>query len=118
MAGAVKAFNPDLVGFTATTCTYPRAVQLMKIIRPMGFRTIIGGVHVSTLPEKALDDGFDMVVAGEGERMLLEIIRKGHTTGIFRVPREMIFKKRRNSFAGSVADQHGILLHGQRAVSP
>ena len=88
----IKDFKPDLVGFTATTCPYPRAVQLMKTIKLMGYRTIIGGVHASTLPEKAKEDGFDMVVVGEGEKMLLDIIRKQEKEGIFRVSREAILK--------------------------
>ncbi|MDP3731605.1 MAG: cobalamin-dependent protein, partial [Candidatus Omnitrophota bacterium] len=92
VAGEIQDFHPDLVGFTATTCTYPKAVELLKIIKPLGYRTVIGGVHASTLPEEALADGFDMVVVGEGERMLLEIITRGEKKGIFRASKEMILK--------------------------
>lgn len=67
----LKYFNPDLVGFTATTCTYPRAVALLRTLQPVGYKTVISGVHASTMPEKAIEDGFDMVVVGEGEKFFL-----------------------------------------------
>ena len=88
----ITSWKPDLVGFTAITCTYPRAVELMRKIKPLGYKTVIGGVHASSLPEDALKDGFDMVVVGEGEQMLLEIITHGHTRGIFQTSREKILK--------------------------
>ncbi|MBP7088155.1 MAG: B12-binding domain-containing radical SAM protein [Candidatus Omnitrophica bacterium] len=88
----VKSFKPDLVGFTALTCAYPRAVQLMKEIKSFGYRTIIGGPHVTPLPEDALRDGFDMVVVGEGEKILLEIISKGYKKGVYKVSKEKILK--------------------------
>ena len=87
---AVEAFKPELVGFTATTCSYSRAVQLLKQIKPLGYLTVIGGVHASTLPEKVLADGFDMVVVGEGEKMLLDIMVRGEQSGIFRTSRQQI----------------------------
>jgi anaerobic magnesium-protoporphyrin IX monomethyl ester cyclase len=89
----LKDFNPDLVGFTATTCTYPRAVEMLRgIIKPAGYKTIIGGVHASTMPEKAIEDGFDMVVVGEGEKTTLDLIKQGKTSGIFKTTAENILK--------------------------
>ncbi|MEW6074792.1 MAG: radical SAM protein [Candidatus Omnitrophota bacterium] len=89
---AIESFKPDLVGFTATTCAYPRALQLLKTVKSMGYLTIIGGVHASTLPEKAIEDGFDMVLVGEGEKTLLSIITKGEKKGIFKATRQDILK--------------------------
>lgn len=88
----IKEFSPDLVGFTSTTCSYPRAVQLMKKIKNFGYMTIIGGVHASALPESALNDGFNMVVVGEGEKMLLKIISEEKKEGIFRAQKDDILK--------------------------
>ena len=88
----ISAFKPDLVGFTAMTCTYPRAVEILKKIKPNGYKTVIGGVHASALPEQVLQDGFDMVVVGEGEKILLEIITDGRQKGIFRATSEQCLK--------------------------
>lgn len=90
--GELRSFRPDLVGFTATTCTYPKAVELLRAIKPKGYRTIIGGVHASTMAEKAIEDGFDIVVVGEGEKTVLDIIRQNKDRGIFRTPAENILK--------------------------
>ncbi|MFA6320695.1 MAG: radical SAM protein [Candidatus Omnitrophota bacterium] len=88
----VKIFNPDLVCFTAVTYTYPRVVRLLRMIKPMGYKTVIGGSHASTTPEQSLSHGFDMVVVGEGERVLLEIITKGYSKGVFRADSASILK--------------------------
>lgn len=71
-------------GVTANTCTYPRAVAVLrhiKSIRP-DLITIAGGVHPTTMPEKALQDGFDLVVAGEGEKALVQILKENLREGI------------------------------------
>ncbi|MEW6074793.1 MAG: radical SAM protein [Candidatus Omnitrophota bacterium] len=87
-----KEFSPDLVGFTSTTCSYPRAAQLMKTIKNLGYTTIIGGVHASALPESVLNEGFDMVVVGEGEKTLLKIVSEERQKGIFRTEKADILK--------------------------
>jgi len=89
----VQAFEPNLVGFTATTYAYPRAVVLANQVKQKGYRTVIGGVHASALPGLAYQDGFDMVVVGEGEKMLLEIVEKEYRKGIFKPSSDMILKE-------------------------
>ncbi|MBP7088154.1 MAG: B12-binding domain-containing radical SAM protein [Candidatus Omnitrophica bacterium] len=88
----LKSFQPDLVGFTSVSCIYPKTLQLLKEVKSLGYRTIIGGSHASTLSEKTLEDGFDMVVVGEGEKILLEIISKGYKKGLFKAAKEDILK--------------------------
>jgi anaerobic magnesium-protoporphyrin IX monomethyl ester cyclase len=62
--------NPiDLFAITATSAQYDAAVRLKRMIN-FHFPKIpvaIGGSHVSTLPQMAVDDGFDMVVVGEAD---------------------------------------------------
>jgi anaerobic magnesium-protoporphyrin IX monomethyl ester cyclase len=76
--------NIKYVGITSNTCTYPRAVQLTEIIREINpkVRIIAGGVHPTTRPEQAVKDGFDIVVSGEGELALLDILTKDVSEGI------------------------------------
>ncbi len=70
------AETSDLMGFTAMTVTYNRALESLKKAKKAnpGLLTIVGGPHVTYLPEQALDDGFDGVVRGEGEKTLDELI--------------------------------------------
>lgn len=75
----VKALNPQVIGLTAFTNEIkPAAYQAAKIKEwNKEVITIIGGVHVTALPEKTLQEFpyFDLGVVGEGEQTLLEICR-------------------------------------------
>ena len=86
----IDSFSPDFVGFTCTTCSYPRAVELLRRVKSKGYKSIIGGVHVSAVPEDALRDGFDTVVVGEGEKILLEMAQNGQKYGILRTQKEKL----------------------------
>jgi len=67
--------KPDLVGITATTPLAYNAYKIADFCRSKGFFTVIGGMHVSAVPEEARAHA-DCVVIGEGENALLEIVHK------------------------------------------
>lgn len=56
----------DLVAITTYTCNAPRAYEVSEIYRRKGIKTVIGGVHVSMLPDEAAQY-VDTVVTGEAE---------------------------------------------------
>jgi radical SAM superfamily enzyme YgiQ (UPF0313 family) len=56
----------DIVGITAFTSTVNRAYEIAQIYRKKGIPTVMGGIHVSMLPEEALNY-CDAVVIGEAE---------------------------------------------------
>lgn len=56
----------DIVGITAFTGSVFRAYQIAEIYRSRGIPTIMGGIHVSMMPDEALRF-CDTVVIGEGE---------------------------------------------------
>lgn len=72
------AIEADIVGFYSNTPQFPHAKKLSKEIKNINAVKdalyIIGGPHVSGNPEDALQD-FDIIVVGEGERILLDIVR-------------------------------------------
>ena len=73
----ILAFDPQIVGFSATTSSFPDAVgiaQKIKDAKP-GTVTVCGGVHASALREKLLASypAFDYLVAGEGEETMGEL---------------------------------------------
>ncbi len=70
----LKEFQPDIVGITATTPVAPRAYQIAKITRELGILTVMGGKHASALPQEAARN-VDVVVVGEGEKAMLDIVR-------------------------------------------
>jgi len=59
----------DLVGFSATSPIYHKAVIAAKAIREAqpGVTTIVGGDHINILGKNVLFDEFDFAVFGEGE---------------------------------------------------
>lgn len=72
------AFLPqaDIVGITATTPLIKSAWKIAQKAKKMGAQTIIGGPHVSALPEEsAVLPQVDFVCCGEGEETMLELCR-------------------------------------------
>lgn len=65
--------SADLVGFSTTTSTSPAAYEMASRLRKLGIPTVIGGSHVSFLPDEALDH-CDYVVRGEGQVTILELV--------------------------------------------
>ena len=57
----------DLVGLTAITGTAPRAYELSKRFRDRGMTTVIGGPHVTLIPEDAQPHA-DAIVVGYAEQ--------------------------------------------------
>jgi len=70
----LDSFNPDMIGFTSMTVEYGKVIEFAKkIIEKHNVPFIIGGVHISTLPE-SFDRVFDVGIIGEGEKGLAEIV--------------------------------------------
>jgi radical SAM superfamily enzyme YgiQ (UPF0313 family) len=58
--------DADIVGITAFTSSVRRGYQIAQIYREKGILTVMGGIHVSMMPEEALCY-CDVVVIGEAE---------------------------------------------------
>ncbi len=76
IAGKVVEFAPQVVGIGAYTADYCVAEELAKEIKSRGnYTIIIGGRHVSALPEETMQAGcFDFGVIGEGEKTTVELV--------------------------------------------
>lgn len=75
----IKKFNPQIVGITAVTVSYNRAVETAMQIKEFDKDIIIllGGPHVSSIPRRVFEeqDCFDIGVVGEGENTAKELVR-------------------------------------------
>jgi radical SAM superfamily enzyme YgiQ (UPF0313 family) len=88
----VSVFQPDVIGISILTATFRNSIVLLKILRSLSKKEcvfIAGGVHASIFPEDMLNNGFDLVIRGEGEKtfynVILSIIEKrdyGNICGI------------------------------------
>ena len=65
--------DADLVGFTALTATVNRSYEIAGIYRKKKVPTVIGGIHVSMLPEEA-GKFVDTIVIGEAESVWEKVI--------------------------------------------
>lgn len=63
----------DLVGISTITSTAPRAYAIAKKVRDLNIPVILGGPHVTFLPEEGLEYA-DFVIRGEAEHALMVFV--------------------------------------------
>ena len=73
---ALQEMRPaDAVGFYGgLSCTIPRLTAVATLYKRVGAFTVGGGQHLDALPEESLRDGLDVVVNGEGELTVRELL--------------------------------------------
>lgn len=70
----IKEFNPDIIGYTSTSPTYPIAKAISQKLRRDDNLQIIGGPYATVVSQETLRD-FDIAIIGEGEETLKELIQ-------------------------------------------
>lgn len=71
----------DLVAISSYSAQIGEAYQLARMFRDKGISVVMGGTHVSALPEEALQY-CDSVVIGEGEPVWLELLADCQSSGL------------------------------------
>jgi anaerobic magnesium-protoporphyrin IX monomethyl ester cyclase len=72
----VKKLDPEIVGITCSSASYPRVVETAKAVKQVlpSCKVVVGGWHPSYMPETVLQHPeIDYVVMGEGERAMTEL---------------------------------------------
>lgn len=79
-ARRIVALQPDYVGLSCTTISVTNGSRVAKAVKAAlpGCTTIIGGSHVSAIPERTLSEfaAFDFGIVGEGEHSLFDLLAK------------------------------------------
>ena len=73
----LNRFNPDVVGISSHTETYPNALAIARQVkeRDTAIPIMVGGPHVSIVRLDALaEPDLDYIVVGEGERAAVELV--------------------------------------------
>ncbi len=74
----LEEYQPDIVGVTSVTMNYPVASEILKHCKKVNkdIITVIGGPHVTFSAVETLNEApwIDVVVKGEGEQTMLDII--------------------------------------------
>jgi len=77
-AEKIAQSSADIVGITSTTTVMPVVYMLIKSVKELapGKMLVVGGPHVTFVPEQTLKESpsLDMVVRGEGEETLVELV--------------------------------------------
>lgn len=108
----ILAFSPTHVGFTAFTneikpCGY--IASKIKKVSP-SVKTIVGGAHVSAIPEATLREflGFDIVAIGDGEETLLDIVSNKEYSTINGITYRIGDAIKRNTVRERILDQDNL----------
>jgi radical SAM superfamily enzyme YgiQ (UPF0313 family) len=76
----IAALAPDYLGLSATTISVHNAARIAERVKGLvpGVVTILGGAHVSAIPERTLEafPGIDFGVVGEGEHSLFDLLER------------------------------------------
>ncbi|HUU49999.1 MAG TPA: radical SAM protein [Nitrospinota bacterium] len=87
-----EILKADLVGISTITTTAPRAHNIAKRVKKAGIPVVMGGTHVTFLPDEALNYA-DYVVRGEGEETLVELVDYLEKGGDLRKIKGLSFKE-------------------------
>src|SRR5690348_4441617 len=65
---------PSVLGVYANLMTRPNVVEILRVAKDAGWKTIAGGPEPSAYIEEYLEAGADVIVIGEGEVTLQELV--------------------------------------------
>lgn len=82
LAATVKKFKPDIAFITSVTQNYEIAKTYAESLKKIGIPVIIGGIHVSTLPQ-TLTSHMDIACIGEGEKTIVDLLSLFRKNGRF-----------------------------------
>jgi len=83
LKGIINRFSPGIIGLSAVTPIAEQAYRIIDSLKPhfKDIPFIIGGPHVTALPEEGLRHA-DIVVRGEAEQTLSSLLRCFHQRGL------------------------------------
>lgn len=88
-----QVYGSDLVGISSTTSTITRSYEISDRIRNKGIPVVIGGPHVTFLPEEALEH-CDFVARGEcGDKLMQELTKTLTGKGTFEAIGGLSYKR-------------------------
>ncbi len=98
LGAKIAAFEPDVVGITSVTATINSALaaaHVSKETRPNA-KVVLGGPHATFAYEQILSEyqDVDIVVRGEGEQTLTELVNQLATSGDLKAVSGIVFKNK------------------------
>jgi magnesium-protoporphyrin IX monomethyl ester (oxidative) cyclase len=82
----ITLYSPDLVGISLSATEHNEALRLAKIAKKNGVTTVVGGYHPTSVPDLMLSyPQIDMVIRGEGEFTMRELVERGSPENVLGV---------------------------------
>ena len=82
----LRRLKPDLVGISMCATEHSEGLDIARQAKRLGMTTMVGNYHPTGLAHFfASHPDIDIVVRGEGEETLLELINTGHARGVLGV---------------------------------
>ncbi|MCL5877319.1 MAG: B12-binding domain-containing radical SAM protein [Candidatus Bathyarchaeota archaeon] len=76
-------YSPDLVGISLSATEHNQTLRLAKAAKNYGATTVVGGYHPTSVPDLMLSyPQIDVVVRGEGEQTMRELVEQGTPQGV------------------------------------
>ncbi len=80
---SLTTFDPDLVAITMSATEHGEGLRLAQLAKDRGAVTVLGGYHPTAIPDELLSQPqVDIIVRGEGEVTMRELLMKGRANGI------------------------------------
>ena len=72
--GVLQSTPPAVLGVYANLMTRPAVLEILRVAKQAGWRTVVGGPEPAAYVQHYLEKGADVVVIGEGELTLEELV--------------------------------------------
>lgn len=93
----------DLVGITTMTATAPRTYEISARFKERGVKTVLGGIHPTTLPNESIKHA-DSVVIGEAENTWSRVVKDAQQNKL-----EKFYKSEFPSFENCVLPRRDLI---------
>jgi anaerobic magnesium-protoporphyrin IX monomethyl ester cyclase len=123
----IVALQPDYVGATVMTATMNLTSIFFEMLKARLPRVpvIVGGPHISALPEQTLDDApaFDVCIIGEGDETIIELLDTLDSDGDLAGVAGMAYRRHDgtiqcNALRGTIKDLHTLPLPAYHLINP
>jgi len=79
----LNELRPDLVGISMSATEHSEGLEIAKLAKNRGITTVLGGYHPTAIPDELLSHSqVDIVIRGEGEQTMHELVTIGDAKGI------------------------------------
>ena len=80
---SLTTLDPDLVGITMSATEHSEGLEIARLAKSHGAMTVLGGYHPTAIPDELLSQPqVDLIVRGEGEITMRELVEKGGPEGV------------------------------------